>query len=722
VTDGAAALAGAGLLHALSGTCAIDIDNTTLANDWLAARGVNLDELLNAPDAVRISSGRPGRAKLIYRLKRPLATVKPDGSGIELRCATVSGSSVQDVLPPTVHPDTGKPYVWQYGEPLIGDWRMAPPIPASLLALWRDLAPAINASAGKAESQKPQAQKPQPKPSPTPPSDTDALLAKLRKGLEAKDPDSPYDAWIKIGMGLHDATGGAQEGFDLWDAWSAKATRARPDGKPVYGGTDSLLVHWRSFASVPGKRVVTSAILETDTPAAPDEFPLIASNTPPDPDSELDKMLAAATVRTQEAIAWLEKRLVFVRNSGLYFDTQYHRLIESDRALVHEFMPGMPARKRGRLDPLVVLKESKTKRVVEAVAFHPGRPVTFQDSRGDWYANYYRDRLPEPLEPQKGELDRIDWLFSLIWDGEYRTWLKEFFAHAVQHPGVKIKSAPLIWSRTEGNGKTTLLRVLPVLLFGRDYSREVTTALLNSDFNDYLLKAWHVNLSEFRADSRGERRTISDKLKAWITEDEIALHPKGSAAYNIPNHFIVTATSNEADAAFISEKDRRWSVHQFMAKPMTEKEQRWLFDDFLRTPRAAAVLRHYFLNYKITTFKPDARALENAAKRDMVTASRSADVEILHRTFAERSPPFDRDVVRVGDVASYLRHTLRVTVTEDKVGRILSEAPFEGARRVLHINGGMHRVTIIRHHKKWLDAPSLDIFAEATKPSVDILA
>jgi hypothetical protein len=34
----------------------------------------------------------------------------------------------------------------------------------------------------------------------------------------------------------------------------------------------------------------------------------------------------------------------------------------------------------------------------------------------------------------------------------------------------------------------------------------------------------------------------------------------------------------------------------------------------------------------------------------------------------------------------------------------------------------MHRVTIIRHHKKWLDAPSLDIFAEATKPSVDILA
>jgi len=138
-----------GLLHAWSRTCALDIDKYTEAHAWLEARGVDLDGLMAAEDAVQIVSGRPGSAKLLYRLPvgvEPLPSLqvkdpqadpqsRAKSTWLELRCASSAGQTVQDVLPPSVHPGTGKPYRWG-GE---GDWRALPEIPASLLALWRAL-------------------------------------------------------------------------------------------------------------------------------------------------------------------------------------------------------------------------------------------------------------------------------------------------------------------------------------------------------------------------------------------------------------------------------------------------------------------------------------------------------------------------------------------------------------------------------------------------------
>ena len=55
---------GVGLLHAWSGTMALDIDNYPVARAWLLERGVDLDELMNADDAVQIVSGRAESATI----------------------------------------------------------------------------------------------------------------------------------------------------------------------------------------------------------------------------------------------------------------------------------------------------------------------------------------------------------------------------------------------------------------------------------------------------------------------------------------------------------------------------------------------------------------------------------------------------------------------------------------------------------------------------------
>lgn len=123
-----------GLAHAYAGTCALDIDNAALAGPALAALGIDLAALLGAPDAVHIRSGRAGRDKLLFRLRDPLASINRSAAeGFELRCAASNGTTAQCVLPPSIHPDTGKPYLWQ------GDWHTLPDIPADLLALWQHL-------------------------------------------------------------------------------------------------------------------------------------------------------------------------------------------------------------------------------------------------------------------------------------------------------------------------------------------------------------------------------------------------------------------------------------------------------------------------------------------------------------------------------------------------------------------------------------------------------
>lgn len=701
--DAVEGLDGAGLLHALSGTCALDLDALELARPWLAERGVDVDALLDAPDAVRIDSGRPGRAKLIYRMKRPLRTYQPKGSGLELRCATGTGSSVQDVLPPTIHPDTKKPYTWLYGEPLTCHWSAPPPIPANLLSLWRGL------GAEESEPVRMEAvERSQP-----------VNLTQLKRAAFKHDPNCEHDEWLRVGMQLHDGTGGAQEGFDIWTEWSAKATRDQ-QGKPgvkVFQ-PELMRVRWLSFGSGAGKHVASGSALASELPADADEFPIEPIESA---DGETTEKALKETAREIRAASYarLEARLVYVHSAERYFDTERHKIIGSDSAIEHMFTSMMPAKKGGRVNPVKVLKESATKKYVDAVGFHPGEGVIF-NHEGDSFANTYRNKIPAPLVPRPDELERIQWLFDRIDDVPYREWLLQFFGHVVQKPGVKIKSAPLIWSETQGNGKTTLLKMIPALLVGHRYSKEVTFSLLNSDFNDYLLNAWHVNLTEFRAGTRGEREAISKKIENWIADDTISIHPKGLPGYTMPNHVFITATSNKDDAASIDNNDRKWSIHEMHAPQFTEAEQEWMYNGFLLTPRAPGVLRHYFLHTPLLGFSASARALETEAKSKMVDSSTPLDFELLQTAWEQQSEPMDRDIVLTAEIAEYVRKHSISKPSNNRIGRLLCRPPFNGTPIQFRVGNSIYRGIVIRNQKNWAGATGRDIMAHISGEDVDL--
>jgi hypothetical protein len=211
-----------GLAHAYSRTCCIDIDDMALAAEWFGGAGIDLSDYWNAPDAVRLTSGVPNRGKLLYRLPADadlLPTRMFKGDGVELRCATAGRLTVQDVLPPSIHPVTGQPYRW------LGPakFQNIPPIPPDLLAFWQALvAPKAPRADGSVA------------PMGVGREDIEALLACLKA-----DPEDHYDPWLRVGFGLHHETSGSDVGLELWDQWSQRGR--------AYKGREILESKWRGF-------------------------------------------------------------------------------------------------------------------------------------------------------------------------------------------------------------------------------------------------------------------------------------------------------------------------------------------------------------------------------------------------------------------------------------------------------------------------------------------
>jgi len=220
---------GVGLAHAYSGTMALDIDDANRSIEELRKHGIELEQLYTAPDAVTINSGNPGHGKLLYRMpfglvlnSKKLMDTRPDGSKynyLDFRCATANGLTCQDVLPPSIHPVTCKPYQWG-GK---GRWENLPYIPAALLDVWQSHLEADNVRSIKVVN--------------TP----NSSWTEIDAALECIPADIDRTDWINVGMALHQAD--PEVGLSKWDTWSSQGTK--------YQGQRDILNCWRSFKQSP---------------------------------------------------------------------------------------------------------------------------------------------------------------------------------------------------------------------------------------------------------------------------------------------------------------------------------------------------------------------------------------------------------------------------------------------------------------------------------------
>jgi hypothetical protein len=191
-------------------TCSIDLDDAIQAEGWLSERGIKISDLQSAPDSVGISSGKKNSSKLIYRLPDgvpALASKAITGAAgdmmLEFRCATKKGLTVQDVLPPSIHP-SGSQYRW-IGS---GSILQLPTLPDCLLQIWLELLKSKDSS-GRSTSVS----------SSNP--DTPRQIAILKQQLEFIDADCNYDTYRNVIWGI--ASTGWSCAYEIALKWSLTA-------------------------------------------------------------------------------------------------------------------------------------------------------------------------------------------------------------------------------------------------------------------------------------------------------------------------------------------------------------------------------------------------------------------------------------------------------------------------------------------------------------------
>ena len=119
--------------------------------------------------------------------------------------------------------------IWWPAHVTQGDETPVAPLPANLIDerrfdAQRDMAPLPKAS----------------------PAQWRAERTRAREALGYVAPDG-YENWIRVGMAVHSASGGSDDGFALWHDWSATAAN--------YDGIEDCRYHWASFGRYQGRGI-----------------------------------------------------------------------------------------------------------------------------------------------------------------------------------------------------------------------------------------------------------------------------------------------------------------------------------------------------------------------------------------------------------------------------------------------------------------------------------
>jgi hypothetical protein len=731
---------GVGLLHLYSGTCCIDIDHYGEAYKFLESRGIDLDAIYNDDFSVRIVSGRPNRGKLLYRLTEPLIHVtcapydtgeKTDegkaiiGKALELRCASARGTSTQDVLPPSVNPKSGQAYRWDGG--ILGDWRTLPELPASLQALWEELSRPASRDPGNqiAVGGQP-AQAGDPK--------IEAWLAEQR--------DYSYDGWLDVGMRLHAAFQGDQAGLALWDRWAMKDPTSyhKPDGANRTG-LAVLHAKWHSF-KLSGAVKGLDAELRS-MPAAADEFaqtepePAKPAPTTAVPDAAAEIVQASLGAAERQNIELLRQVVLLTgEDKAPYYIQPGHGerkiALAAGRSGVQQsagqfnrlfspYMQPMQVSKSGVpifTKPAEYFERASWRDEAHSVGFRPS-PTAFYNDYGKRFVNCYRPVQLRPLAPPPQHRATIEWLFGRIkteTDGTplFARYLHALYAFCLLNPGRKVRWAPLLWSSQTGTGKSTLMRRIPEILFGREYVRQVETKHLESEFTgDLFHNSWWMAVEELRMNgSKRDAKEMFNMVKTWITEDALPVRRMYMPHYQMTNFLQVTATSNFPDALFLedgangADHDRRWLVGEVINERLTEAEL-YMLDPVFGTPEvqhpdAERWLQWYFIDYAERVFKdaplnPNAPPPTTEAKREMLESGRGGwEDHMITRKRREQSP-FDKDIITPDDVKDCM---LPASVTTGQAVELLRK--FGGSLWRGHGRTSFSRnVFVWRNRREW---------------------
>ena len=559
----------------------------------------------------------------------------------------------------------------------------------------------------------------------------------LRNRLMMVPNPDDYDTWIQVGMALHHQFDGSDDGMDMWNEWSETADNY---------DKDALERRWADFAIEGKKRAPITArfILRLSKEAAAesaaaltmklrDNFANAKDKAQWDKardesrEAEIDHLsrMALATLAkerldsimsTKTPLSEVKKAIAYSPKNGedkpgwiepFVYDVSDDRFYDTDRkfSATQQGFNAMFDRKAMTKKDVLDGKSAPTSTasalalnlyritVVNGRRYEPGADKIFYREDGV-FANTYPEHeipeLPEKLLPRdKVAIKRVKaHVRHLLEKPEERRLLVDWLSWVVQNPGQHANWSILLQG-VEGDGKSFFGMLLRAVM-GVSNVQMLNAHILESPFTDWVVGQCVTCIEEVRLIKATNKYELLNRIKPFITNDIIEVHPKGKPTYDAKNTTSYLLFSNFRDALPLDDDGRRYCVmfSQWQRKDKLDafKDEnpdyyQELYDTLSESPGA---LRKWLLEWEQDpSFRPKGDAPTTDAKRYMIRQAQPEFIQNVFDIIAEDSEPLISsdliDGVRLHEVM--IERGMEVP-TNKAFGSMLSRYRFECIGRV----------------------------------------
>ena len=252
------------------------------------------------------------------------------------------------------------------------------------------------------------------------------------------------------------------------------------------------------------------------------------------------------------------------------------------------------------------------------------------DPAGDKRLNTYRRHLVPQMDPDPEKVEKISrmWhkhLSILCGDGQQASLIHQYICALVQHPGKKIRWAPLIQS-AQGVGKTLFGEIVGAAIGKPNVSIVEQSAIASGQWSDWARDTQFIIFEEIKVPGK-MRLEVMNRLKTIITNNEVQIVAKFKDSKVHRNVANVICFTNFKDAVYLEETDRRYMI---VWSPIQTKEQvvelteSGHFTKLRKLLNHGGVLRYYLANFPIPEDFPwDGPAPATEATAQLVEESKN---------------------------------------------------------------------------------------------------
>lgn len=587
-----------GVVLGPSRVCSLDVDHVEYTRQVLRdVLGMDLDAL---PSAYPTLVGNPARFRVMFRLPDGVELSRhslswpneldPDGSQFkqlmaEARQAKAAGDAalesdlrakakplapvtvfelragqVQDVLPPSIHPETGKPYSWR--TPPMADG--LPELPRDLLNIWRNwdvfkrMALEACPWAPKAAPVPMRAASPARAPVGDQPSVIEAFnrAQDVESLLKAHGYERRGRKWLcpQSSTGLPGVTISDEGRVYSHHGSDPLANGHMNDPFDVFcilehnGDTSAAIKAAAKMLGLDAARNV-AVRQEAPPPVTAGDYAGCADDLPGDPHpacaespAELGGALTLGgaggfRIGEQELL----KDFVLIYGTDLVWDCNRRRMVKL--AALREVV--------GR-ERIKLWQESPYRRVAEDVLFDP------TERCGPTMLNLFDGFKMKPGAAGQDGCKRIlKHLGKLCGnrEDEYR-WLLRWIAYPLQNPGAKMATSVVMFG-AEGPGKSLVWEKVVKRIYG-EYGVTIGQAQLESQFTGWQSRKLFALAEEVV--SRAEMRHYKGLLKHLVTGETLQINEKMQSLREEHNHLNFVFLSNSTVPLELDDGDRRYLV------------------------------------------------------------------------------------------------------------------------------------------------------------------